>query len=68
MTALSLPLVFDLSRVHLTDEQFYQLCVSNPDIPMERNAQGALIIMSPVCGDSGNYEIELGTDLSIWNR
>jgi Uma2 family endonuclease len=68
MTSLTLPLVFDLSRVHLTDEQFYELCISNPDIPLERNAQGALIIMSPVGGDSGSYEMELGTDLTIWNR
>jgi len=47
MTSLTLPLVFDMSRVHLTDEQFYQLYVSNPEIPLERNAQGALIVVSP---------------------
>jgi Uma2 family endonuclease len=68
MTSLTLPLVFDLSHVQLTDQQFYQLCINNPDIPLERNAQGALIVMSPVGGDSGNYEMELGTDLAIWNR
>ncbi len=68
MTSLTLPLVFDLSQVQLTDQQFYQLCINNPDIPLERNAQGALIVMSPVGGDSGNYEMELGTDLAIWNR
>lgn len=68
MTAVALPLVLDLSRVHLTDEQFYQLCVSNPEIPLERNAQGALIVMAPVVGDSGNHEMELGIDLGNWNR
>ena len=68
MTSLTLPLVFDLSQVQLTDQQFYQLCINNPDIPLERNAQGALIVMPPVGGDSGNYEMELGTDLAIWNR
>ena len=68
MTSLTLPLVFDLSHVHLSDEQFYQLCINNPDIPLERNAQGALIVMSPVGGESGNYEMEFGTDLGIWNR
>lgn len=68
MTSLALPLVFDLSDVHLSDEQFYQLCINNPDIPLERNAQGALIVMSPVGGESGNYEMEFGTDLGIWNR
>jgi len=68
MTSLTLPLVFDLSQVQLTDRQFYQLCINNPDIPLERNAQGALIVMSPVGGDSGSYEMELGIDLGNWNR
>jgi Uma2 family endonuclease len=67
MTSL-LPLVFDLSRVNLTDEQFYQLCTNNPDIPLERSAKGDLIVMSPVGGEGGSYEMELGTDLAIWNR
>jgi Uma2 family endonuclease len=68
MTALTLPLVLDLNQVHLSDEQFYQLCINNPDIPFERNANGGLIVMSPVGGDSGNRELELGTDLALWNR
>lgn len=68
MTSLTLPLVFDMSYVHLSDEQFYQLCIHNPDISLERNAQGALIVMSPVGGESGNHEMELGIDLAIWNR
>jgi Uma2 family endonuclease len=68
MTALTLPLVLDLNQVHLSDEQFYQLCINNPDVPLERNANGGLIVMSPVGGDSGNRELELGTDLAIWNR
>ncbi len=68
MPSLTLPIMLDLSRVNLTDEQFYQLCLSNPDTPLERNAQGALIVRSPVGGDSGNREMELGADLTIWNR
>lgn len=68
MTSLTLPLVFDLRQVNLTDEQFYQICINNPEIPLERNPQGALIIMPPVGGESGSSELELGTDLTIWNR
>lgn len=68
MTTLTLPLTFDLQHVHLTDEQFYQLCVNNPELVLERDAKGALILMSPVGGESGNAELELGTDLAIWNR
>ncbi|MEH1927689.1 MAG: hypothetical protein V7K14_02380 [Nostoc sp.] len=29
--------------VHLTDEQFYQLCMANKDLNLELNAQGELI-------------------------
>jgi Uma2 family endonuclease len=54
--------------VHLTDEQFYQLCMTNRDLKLERTATGELIIMSPVGGESGNLEAGLITDLEIWNR
>ncbi|WP_041918575.1 Uma2 family endonuclease [Gloeocapsa sp. PCC 7428] len=65
---LTLPLTLNLQSVHLTDEQFYQLCISNPELRVERDADGDLIIMPPVGGNSGNRELELGTDLAIWNR
>jgi Uma2 family endonuclease len=65
---LQLPLEVDISCVHLTDEQFYQLCISNPDIPLERTAKGVLLIMSPVGGESGNREMEFGGELYVWNR
>lgn len=68
MPLLSLPLVLDLRQVDLTDEQFYQLCISNPNFRLERSATGALIVMPPVGGESGNRELELGTDLALWNR
>ncbi|MBW4619806.1 MAG: Uma2 family endonuclease [Cyanosarcina radialis HA8281-LM2] len=68
MTAITLPLKVDLKHVHLTDEQFYQLCITNPELNIELNANGVLIFMPPVSGDSGNRELELGIDLGIWNR
>ena len=68
MTTLTLPLLLDLKHVHLTDEQFYQLCIGNPDLNIERNAEGALIVMSPVGGESGNREADYIIDLGIWNR
>lgn len=68
MPTLTLPLTLDLTHVDLTDEQFYQLCVSNPELNIERTTRGALILMPPVGGESGNREMELGTDLSLWNR
>ncbi|MGG6297721.1 Uma2 family endonuclease [Leptolyngbya sp. AN02str] len=68
MVSLTLPLVLETAEVHLTDEQFYQLCLSNPDLSIERSAKGALIVMSPVGGEGGSYEMELGADLTLWNR
>ncbi|NJM74349.1 MAG: Uma2 family endonuclease [Scytonema sp. RU_4_4] len=53
---------------HLTDEQFYQLCIANSDLSLEMNAAGELIIVPPVGGESGNQEADLITDLNNWNR
>jgi Uma2 family endonuclease len=62
----SLPI--DLSTLKLTDEQFAQLCLSNPELSFELTAAGILVIMVPVGGESGKREASLITDLSIWNR
>jgi len=52
----------------LTRSQFYQLCVANPDVPLERSPQGELIIMTPIGGEGGSQEANLIGDLIIWNR
>jgi Uma2 family endonuclease len=62
------PLTLNLETVHLTDEQFYQLCQNNRELKFERTPKGKLIIMSPVGGESGNREAELIIDLGVWNR
>jgi len=62
------PLTLNLDAVHLTDEQFYQLCQNNRELKFERTVNGELIIISPVGGESGNREAELIIDLGVWNR
>jgi Uma2 family endonuclease len=62
----ALPL--DLSTLKLTDEQFYQLCIANPEQALELTAAGVLNVMSPVGGESGKREADLLVDLGIWNR
>ncbi|MBD2090096.1 Uma2 family endonuclease [Microcoleus sp. FACHB-1515] len=54
--------------IHLTDEQFYQLCRANPDVKFERNAKRELLIMPPTGGETGNRNFEIGIDFGIWNR
>jgi Uma2 family endonuclease len=62
----SLPL--DLSTLKLTDEQFDRLCVANPEQPLELTAQGVLVVMSPVGGESGEREADLCGQLYVWNH
>ena len=62
------PLTLNINTLHLTDEQFYQLCQHNQDFQFERSATGDLIIMPPVGGESGNREADFIIDLGIWNR
>lgn len=65
MTAITLELH---SIVALTDEQFYQLCQANPDVRLERTAEGKLVVMPPAGGGSSKRNADLTTDLNIWNR
>jgi Uma2 family endonuclease len=68
--ATHLPILIDISGItlKLTHEQFERLCQDNPERAFELTKDGELEIMPPVGGDSGSYESELGTDLTIWNR
>ncbi|MBF2056237.1 MAG: Uma2 family endonuclease [Cyanobacterium sp. T60_A2020_053] len=52
----------------LTKENFYQLCLNNPDLNLETNPQGELIITSPVGAESGKKEANLIFKVSIWNE
>ncbi|MEM7592457.1 MAG: Uma2 family endonuclease [Cyanobacteria bacterium P01_A01_bin.83] len=58
----------DFQSIELTDEQFYQLCVNNRDLQIERNANGDLIIMPPTGGDTGNKNAGIIAQLWIWNN
>lgn len=63
---LSLPSPLRLS-INLTDEQFWQLCLSNRDYRFERTAKGELIVMPPTGSDTGRRNIKITTQLEIWN-
>lgn len=56
------------SVIELDEDQFYELCRSNPDVKFERNAKGELIIISPTGGMTGKYNSDINTDLNLWNR
>jgi Uma2 family endonuclease len=56
------------SAMHLTDDDFYNLCQANPELMIERAATGELIIMPPTGGERGKEEADLIIDLGLWNR
>ncbi len=62
MTALTL----NLDAVHLSNQQFYQLCLANRDWRFERNATGELVIMPPTGGETGNRNGRLTQQLFNW--
>jgi len=64
MTALTLNLN---SIIKLTRDQFYQLCEENPDLKLERNAQGELIIMPPTGGETGKSNSTINAQIWFWN-
>jgi Uma2 family endonuclease len=64
MTALTLNLN---SVIKLTREQFYQLCEENPDLKLERNAQGELVIMPPTGGETGKSNSTINAQIWFWN-
>lgn len=57
----------DFQSIELTDEQFYQLCVNNRDLHIERNANGDLVIMPPTGGETGNRNGRLIQQLFNWS-
>jgi Uma2 family endonuclease len=54
--------------IKLTDEQFYQLCLGNPNVKLERNAIGDLLIMPPTGGETGKRNATLISRFIVWNE
>jgi Uma2 family endonuclease len=65
MTAITLNLN---SIIKLTSEQFYQLCQENPELKLERNANGELIVMPPTGGETGKTNSKFNLQIGLWNE
>ena len=64
MTAITLNLN---SIIKLTSEQFYQLCEENPELKLERNANGELIVLPPTGGETGKSNSTANAQIWTWN-
>jgi Uma2 family endonuclease len=67
-----MPLPIDLSSLttisKMSDQQFYAFCRTNPDLRIERNATGEIIIMPPAFADTGNRNGRVFGQLFIWSE
>jgi Uma2 family endonuclease len=52
--------------IELTHEQFRTICLANPDLRLERTANGELIIMPPTGWETGNRNSRLTQRLGNW--
>ena len=52
--------------VRLDDEQLFDFCQLNRDLRIERDADGALVLMAPVGGASSARNLELARQLANW--
>ncbi len=52
----------------MTDDQFFEFCRINPDLRIERAADGKVIIMSPAGGRTGARNLEIAMQLGQWAK
>jgi Uma2 family endonuclease len=59
-------IVLNMESVGLTDDQFMQLCLDNPDLRIEMTAGKELIIMSPTKPNTGRRNAKILQRLANW--
>ena len=63
----STPLTIDFPAIaHMTVAQFYEFCLANRDLRIERTASGEVIIMPPAFSDTGNRNSKISQQLANW--
>ncbi len=54
------------TQLHVTPEQFEQLCQANPDLRLELTSSGELIVMPPTFASSGGRNFSLIGQFAAW--
>jgi Uma2 family endonuclease len=52
----------------MTTEQFYEFCLANRDLRIERTATGEVIVMPPAFSDTGNQNIKIAQQVANWAK
>lgn len=65
---VSSPPIYLPQSFTITDDQFWELSRTNPELRLERTSNGELIVMPPTGSEGGSHNAEVTTDIVIWNR
>ncbi|QEH35837.1 hypothetical protein OJF2_43940 [Aquisphaera giovannonii] len=55
-------------KLQVSAEDFWLLACENPDLRLERTAEGVLIVMAPASPDGSQRNLSLAAQLWNWNR
>jgi Uma2 family endonuclease len=62
-------LILNLSSISkISRSQFRQIAADNPEMKLERDKQGNLIVVAPTGGETGNFNSDLNGQVYLWNR
>jgi Uma2 family endonuclease len=53
-------------KSRFTDKAYADFCAANPDLRLERTAEGEIIIVPPVGGESSYRETQVAAYLTVW--
>jgi Uma2 family endonuclease len=65
----ALPATLKLNpELHMSDDEYYEFCMANPDVWFERTAEGEIVIVLPVGLESNDQESEIIEQLCPWAK
>ena len=65
----NIPLTVNLPAIApMTHAQFYEFCLANRDLRIERTASGDVVIMPPAFSDTGNRNFNIAAQLGNWTE
>jgi Uma2 family endonuclease len=64
------PIVLRLPTKNATysNKEFWELCKLNPELRLEKNSDGSVVITNPVVSDGGRQELNVSAQLWIWAK
>jgi Uma2 family endonuclease len=63
------PIILEIPEtIQLTEDQFFDLCLINSELVIERNHKNQFIIMTPAGSISSHRNLDLSTEINLWNR